>query len=230
MQDVGAQMVRLREQFGLTPQEVSERLHIRARYIAAIEEGRYEQMPGAVYARGYVHSYAEFLGMDADHVVAQCFAGSPAVMATPVPTVSRGEISAASAYAGYGRWAVLGAVVLGLGVLAAQWLGHSTADEPAVVTVAPVPEALLASLRNGVMPLPNNYACLAEDHYLGCFFADPLTRQVNRLMEDSVLHRGDGIAFSEWMVPLNEDSNEDSSETPAAEPTENAAPEEPSND
>ncbi|MBX9725674.1 MAG: helix-turn-helix domain-containing protein, partial [Rickettsiales bacterium] len=38
--EIGSQMAALREQFGLTPQEVSERLHIRTRYIHAIEEGR----------------------------------------------------------------------------------------------------------------------------------------------------------------------------------------------
>lgn len=72
--EIGAYMGGLREHFKLSLQDVSERLHIRVRYVQAIEQSQIEQLPGKVYARGYVHTYAEFLGLDADQVAAQWFA------------------------------------------------------------------------------------------------------------------------------------------------------------
>jgi len=48
---------------------VSETLHIRYVYLEAIEAGRYEELPGAVYVVGFMRSYADFLGLDSEEVV-----------------------------------------------------------------------------------------------------------------------------------------------------------------
>ena len=48
---------------------VSETLHIRYVYLEAIEAGRYEELPGAVYVVGFMRSYADFSGLDSEEVV-----------------------------------------------------------------------------------------------------------------------------------------------------------------
>jgi len=48
---------------------VAQTLHIRYIYLEAIEAGRYEKLPGAVYVAGFMRSYADFLGLDSDEVV-----------------------------------------------------------------------------------------------------------------------------------------------------------------
>ena len=48
---------------------VAETLHIRYIYLEAIEAGRYEELPGAVYVVGFMRSYADFLGLDSEEVV-----------------------------------------------------------------------------------------------------------------------------------------------------------------
>jgi len=45
-------------------EEVEERTKIRKRYLRAMEEERWELLPGAAYARAFLRTYAEFLALD----------------------------------------------------------------------------------------------------------------------------------------------------------------------
>ncbi len=58
-----------RERRGLTEKQVADRLHITMHYVRAIETDRYEKLPGIVFARGYIKSYALLLGLDKDQLV-----------------------------------------------------------------------------------------------------------------------------------------------------------------
>jgi cytoskeleton protein RodZ len=53
-----------RESLGLSLDEVQERTKIRKRYLIALENGDWSVLPGYVYGRGFVRSYAEVLGLD----------------------------------------------------------------------------------------------------------------------------------------------------------------------
>ena len=44
---------------------------IRTRFLEAIEDGRFEDLPGEIYARGFIRNYAAYLGLDAGAVEAQ---------------------------------------------------------------------------------------------------------------------------------------------------------------
>lgn len=63
---VGAELRAERERYGLLLSEVGERLRIRVPYLEAIEAGRFGDLPGRIYAIGFLRSYAEFLGADGD--------------------------------------------------------------------------------------------------------------------------------------------------------------------
>ncbi|MCC7273049.1 MAG: helix-turn-helix domain-containing protein [Alphaproteobacteria bacterium] len=54
---------------GLELRRVATRLRIRYPYLAAIEEGRFDKLPGMPYAVGFVRTYAEHLGLDGDEIV-----------------------------------------------------------------------------------------------------------------------------------------------------------------
>lgn len=58
-----------RERGGADLQGVSQVLRIRYVYLEAIEEGRFEDLPGKTYVVGFVRAYAEYLGLDAEEVV-----------------------------------------------------------------------------------------------------------------------------------------------------------------
>lgn len=66
---VGEILRHTRLEYGQSLQQVEIALRIRAAQLCAIEEGRLEDLPGRVYAIGFVRSYAEYLGLDADRIV-----------------------------------------------------------------------------------------------------------------------------------------------------------------
>jgi transcriptional regulator with XRE-family HTH domain len=59
-----------REARGLSLSDVAEQIRIRALYLAAIEEERWNAIGAAVYIRGFLRTYARFLGIDPEEAVA----------------------------------------------------------------------------------------------------------------------------------------------------------------
>ena len=66
---VGQILRRARTQYNLTLDDVGKALRIRSSQLGALEEGRNDQLPGRVYAIGFVRSYAEYLGLDGNKMV-----------------------------------------------------------------------------------------------------------------------------------------------------------------
>lgn len=58
-----------RERAGQDLKTVSDVLRIRYVYLDAIEEGRFNDLPGKTYVVGFVRAYADHLGLDAEEVV-----------------------------------------------------------------------------------------------------------------------------------------------------------------
>ncbi|NKB32249.1 MAG: DUF4115 domain-containing protein [Pseudomonadales bacterium] len=58
-----------RQRQNLSEKEVADQLHITMHYVKAIESDNYEKLPGSVFAKGYVKSYAELLELDPDSVL-----------------------------------------------------------------------------------------------------------------------------------------------------------------
>ena len=55
-----------RQQLQLDLDAVAEALRIKPVYLAAIEQGRTEELPGPTYAIGFIRAYANYLGFDGD--------------------------------------------------------------------------------------------------------------------------------------------------------------------
>src|SRR5581483_187793 len=73
-----------REERGLTLSEVGEQLRIRSVYLAAIEEENWKAIGAPVYIRGFLRTYARFLGLEPEEAVSQ-FNASEGVAPGPVP-------------------------------------------------------------------------------------------------------------------------------------------------
>jgi len=60
---------------------------IRVRYIKALEEEKYEVLPGATYVKGYLRTYAKQLGLNSDEIIAlyNATAAPEPVLALEVP-------------------------------------------------------------------------------------------------------------------------------------------------
>ena len=68
-QGIGAELRAAREAATQSVDLVASTLRIRRPHIQAIEEGRFQDLPGQVYAIGFVRAYAEYLHLDADSVI-----------------------------------------------------------------------------------------------------------------------------------------------------------------
>lgn len=70
--DIGNYLRDVRESHRLDVREIAQQLNIRAKYLVALESGQLSDIPGKVYARGYLQNYAEYLGLD-KHEIAEAF-------------------------------------------------------------------------------------------------------------------------------------------------------------
>jgi hypothetical protein len=147
MFDLGRSLREARDKRGLDLDAVQRELRIRKRYLEAIEDERFELLPGEVYTRGFIRSYAELLGLDGSICVEEYNArfavheeqqiaampSAPRLHRAPAPRILVAAVTAVALVAGAAAWS-LGA-------------GHSTAgaaSEPRVAAAAPKARAVVA--------------------------------------------------------------------------------------
>ena len=80
-----------RERKGVDLYRAERDTKIRARYLAALEQGEYAELPGAVYTKGFLRNYALYLGLDPEDVIRQWKRerGDATIPAEPVLAVPR---------------------------------------------------------------------------------------------------------------------------------------------
>src|SRR5258707_13937901 len=66
----GERLKQEREKRGMTLEEVSGVTKVSVRNLRALEQEKFDQMPGGIFNRGFVRAYAKHLGLDDDQVVA----------------------------------------------------------------------------------------------------------------------------------------------------------------
>ena len=69
MPTLGEELRRLREEKGYTFREVSDATHIGSRFLQAIESDNYSILPGGIFNRGFVRSYARYVGLDEEQAL-----------------------------------------------------------------------------------------------------------------------------------------------------------------
>ena len=89
MTELGTYLKEQRETLGISLEQIQSTTKIQKRYIVAIEEGDYKQLPGAFYARAFIKTYAEALGLDVDEVFTTYKRDLPEPEAQPVVELSR---------------------------------------------------------------------------------------------------------------------------------------------
>jgi len=61
---LGEKLKKLRQQYRMSYAEIAKATRIQAKYLEALENGEYEKLPAEVYIRGFLRSYARYLGLD----------------------------------------------------------------------------------------------------------------------------------------------------------------------
>jgi hypothetical protein len=64
MFEIGSSLREARLRKGLDFPEVEYATKVRAKYLRALEDEQFDVLPGQTYVKGFLHSYAEYLGLD----------------------------------------------------------------------------------------------------------------------------------------------------------------------
>ncbi len=71
MSELGQVLQRAREEKGISLDDIQKATKIQRRYLEAIERGHFHVLPGHFYARAFIKSYAEAVGLDPTHILSQ---------------------------------------------------------------------------------------------------------------------------------------------------------------
>jgi cytoskeleton protein RodZ len=132
----GARLASARAAAGLTAEDVAAQMRISLRQVQAIEADRYDELPGAVFVRGFVKNYARLLQLDPTpllHALEPALGGD-----VPLRAQEYAGALPESARRGHMRlWLILFvvAVVVVLGAAGYEfWRSRSIAMSPAELT------------------------------------------------------------------------------------------------
>jgi cytoskeletal protein RodZ len=68
---LGEKLKKMREELCISKAEISKATKIRNVYLEKIEQGKFDELPADVYVRGFLKSYAGYIGLDPAEVVRQ---------------------------------------------------------------------------------------------------------------------------------------------------------------
>lgn len=124
--------------------ELSRQLRIRRLFLEAIEDGRFNDLPGHTYAIGFVKTYAEYFGLDPQEIIRRFRkeAGErngAQALHFPAPVAERGTPRAAII--------LIGLIIAGIAYGA--WYFNTVHDNVIADLVSPVPERLRHLVQSG---------------------------------------------------------------------------------
>ena len=152
-QAVGRLLRDQREARGLNLTQVEKSIRIRRSHLEAIEQGRYDQLPGAAYIPAFLRAYATHVGLDAEKVMTAYHLSGAVPIKRPVALPADFPVMERRAPIGLAVLTVLLVVAAGYGV----W--HYMPRDQAVVAhkVPPVPDRLLSERPSPPAAAPNPF-------------------------------------------------------------------------
>jgi len=156
VESLGARLKREREQRKMTLDEISTSTKIGTRFLIAIEDEQFDQLPGGIFNKGFIKAYARAVGVDEAEAVAYyelaTGASQPEIQPDNTLAVLAATPTAASIFpdedseSGISRlpweWFAVGLLVIAFGL--AIW-GFHTRENPVHPVVTPTPPSELNS-------------------------------------------------------------------------------------
>jgi cytoskeleton protein RodZ len=87
---IGAELAQARKRQGLSLVEVARRTKINVAMLSAIERSEFEQLPGGIFTRGFLRTYAREVGCDPDAIISR-FRETSGEVAPPAVSTDGGE-------------------------------------------------------------------------------------------------------------------------------------------
>src|SRR5262245_37652256 len=117
MTNFGASLKKARESKGITLEQIAKETRISTRFLTAIENEEFEQLPGGIFNKGFVRAFAVHVGLDGDQAVAdyERLVGAPEpVVPDAVPAPAEDKPSKAERHL---YTIAIGVLALAIGVL-----------------------------------------------------------------------------------------------------------------
>lgn len=89
--ELGQKLKEARGTKGLSIDQLHEITKIQKRHLVAIEEGNYDVLPGAFYARAFIKQYADAVGLNGEELLVEYQSTIPQSEKRDVPQVSTGQ-------------------------------------------------------------------------------------------------------------------------------------------
>ena len=67
----GRDLKKIRDELGISLEEISELVKVRVVYLHAIEDDQFEKTPSRIFLKGFLRAYAQCIGLDADVVASR---------------------------------------------------------------------------------------------------------------------------------------------------------------
>ncbi|MCS6899118.1 MAG: helix-turn-helix domain-containing protein [Myxococcales bacterium] len=88
MESIGRYLRKRREMRAMSVEEVSRATRIPIPSLERLETDRFDDLPGEVFVRGFLKSYARAVGLPVDEVLARYSASRRVTQVTPIPVMS----------------------------------------------------------------------------------------------------------------------------------------------
>jgi cytoskeleton protein RodZ len=196
---IGSSLRDARTRRGLELSEVERDTRIRPRYLQALEDERFELLPGEAYAKGFLRTYADFLGLEGDRFVDEYNSRFP--VAEEPPNVKLARVKRRRSLLDTRYVAIPFAVLLGLIVWQLTKSGgghHHVANAPPPPTTLPAAAAphVRASTPKTPSPTPAAARVVFAAAKGPCWLSVRLGSETGRVLYEQTLQPGQTARFS----------------------------------
>jgi cytoskeleton protein RodZ len=153
----GEKLKKEREKRSITLEQISTSTKIGTRMLQALEEEKFNQLPGGIFNKGFVRAYARCVGLDEEQTVADYLQASGEALPQPeaVPEVHIAEPVAQTPSRGL-PWGIFAAILLMIAIILSIWSYRTREHADHTLPVKPadaVPEK--SSAENSAAPATN---------------------------------------------------------------------------
>ena len=190
----GSDLRAARERRGEDLRSIALSLRIRREQLEALEESRYDDLPGRAYAVGFVRSYAEYLGLDSADIVDRYKSELDGRFAAKTPVVAAFPETHEPSRLPRGTFLII-ATIIGVGIYGGYLMTRS-ADQLMAARVPARPDQIEAKLANPQEP---------DERPAGLGGGDPAsaaTRPASDATAQQLLGEGAPEPSSVYAVPL----------------------------
>jgi hypothetical protein len=194
--EIGSSLREARSRRGLELAQVERDTRIRARYLSALEEERFDVLPAPAYARGFLRTYAEYLGLDGQRFLDEYnvhFAPAEDPVAPPPTPIPRRRLK------GRHQLLLFLPVAAVLGLVAWQLAGSSGGNHRAAPAPAPASthakEPTAVPTPQTVRRAPRLLRIELRAAHGPCWLLVRLNSETGRVLYDRTLPQADSARF-----------------------------------